>query len=181
MADKKNNKEKNENNPEELKQTSDEFQEIKIQYDTIKKEYDSIKNSLLRLQAEFDNFRKRTESEKSKFVNLASKEVVKKILPIIDNFELALESHEEKSNFYKGIEMIYSQLKEVIDEEGVEIINSMGDFNPNIHEAILVEESEKSHNQVIEILQNGYKLGDYVLRHAKVKITKKKQTPNGGN
>ena len=162
------------------KPENQEFEELKQQYNTIKEEYDQIQESLKRLQAEFDNFRKRTDTEKSRFVNLATQELIKKILPVMDNFELALESHSEKTDFHKGIEMIYSQLKEVLNEEGLTPINRMGEFDPNIHEAVLVEETEDSQNQVKEILQPGYKIGDKVIRHAKVKISKKKNN-QGGN
>ena len=142
---------------------------------TIKKEYDEIKDSLQRLQAEFSNFRKRTEEEKSKFVSLATEQLIRKILPVMDNFELALEAHNESTEFSKGIEMIYAQLKQALAEEGLKPIVGQGKFDPKIHEAVLVEETEDSENEIKQVLQSGYKLGDKVIRHAKVKISKKKQ------
>ncbi|MCF7872244.1 nucleotide exchange factor GrpE [Candidatus Woesearchaeota archaeon] len=186
-------KEKTENEQEKkdfdsVKENLSEFKELKSQYDSIKEEYDQIQDSLKRLQAEFENFRKRTESDKSKFVSIATQGLIQKILPVLDNFELALGAHNEKSDFYKGIEMIYSQLKEVMDEEGLIPINNLGDFNPNIHEAVLVDESEETEKpRVVQVLQQGFKIGDKVIRHAKVKITKKKENTdskkqiNGGN
>lgn len=138
-------------------------------------EYVAIKDSLQRLQAEFSNFRKRTEDEKSKFVTMATEQLIRKILPVMDNFELALNAHKEETEFSKGIEMIYAQLKEVMHEEGLTPIVTQGKFDPNIHEAILVEETDDSENEVKQVLQSGYKIGDKVIRHAKVKISKKKQ------
>lgn len=138
-------------------------------------EYAAVKESLQRLQAEFSNFRKRTEAEKSRFVTMATEQLIRKLLPVMDNFELALNVHKEETEFSKGIEMIYAQLKEVLDEEGLTPIVTQGKFDPNIHEAILVEETDDSENEVKQVLQSGYKIGDKVIRHAKVKISKKKQ------
>lgn len=142
--------------------------------DVENQDYDEIKDSLQRLQAEFSNFRKRTEDEKSKFRGLATEQLIKKILPVMDNFELALNTHKKETEFSKGIEMIYAQLKEVMDEEGLTRITGRGKFDPNIHEAVLVEEKEGSDNEILQVLQPGYKIGEKVIRHAKVKISKKK-------
>jgi len=162
--------------------TIDENAEVKNMENDFKKlqiEYLDVKDTLQRMQAEFSNFRKRTEEEKSRFVNLATVELLKKLLPVIDNFELALEAHKEETEFYKGIEMIYSQLQEIMVDEGLIPIKKSGKFDPNVHEAILAEESDKPNNDVLEVLQAGYKIGDRVIRHAKVKISKNKN--DGGN
>jgi len=155
-----------------------EVNNIENDFKKLQTEYDDMKDTLQRTQAEFSNFRKRTEDEKSKFVNLATVELLKKLLPVMDNFELALEAHKEETEFYKGIEMIYSQLQEIMVDEGLTPIKKSGKFDPNVHEAILTEESDKPNNDVLEVLQAGYKIGDRVIRHAKVKISKNKN--NGG-
>ena len=138
-------------------------------------EYDELKEVLQRLQAEFQNYRKRTDDEKSKFVTMANKDLIKKIIPIIDHLELALKSSNENNDFYKGVEMIYTQLKDVLHEEGLSEIPSSGKFNPQLHEALLTERSELEDGTILEELQKGYKLGDSIIRHSKVKIAK------GGN
>lgn len=172
LVTRKENKHNKAINKKNVQTIEEDFKKLQI-------EYEDIKDTLQRIQAEFSNFRKRTEDEKSKFINLATVELIKKILPVIDNFELALEAHEEETEFYKGINMIYSQLQEVMADEGLTPIKESGKFDPNVHEAILTEESDKPNNEVLEVLQKGYKIGDRVIRHAKVKISKNKT--NGGN
>lgn len=150
-------------------------QDFTKEFKELKREYDDIKDTLQRLQAEFQNFRKRTEDEKSKFVSYATQDMIQKILPVMDNFELALETKKEDTEFYKGVEMIYAQFKEILFEQGLTPIHAKGKFDPNIHEAVLVEDSKKENNSIIEELQKGYMLGNRVIRHSKVKIAK-----NGG-
>lgn len=133
-------------------------------------EYGEMKETLQRLQAEFINFRNRTETEKAKFVKLANEELILKLLPVIDNLELAIKSNKEENEFSKGVSLIYAQLKELLDSEGVKPIVATGQFDHNLHEAVLVDEGEN--NKIVEELQKGYMINDKVLRHAKVKITK---------
>ncbi len=147
-------------------------------HETLKKQYEEIKETLQRVYAEFQNYKKRTDEDKTRFIKLSTEEIIKKILPIMDNFELALQHNKQENEFSKGIEMIYAQLKDVIEDEGVQEINAKGQFNPELHEALLMEESEKESGIILEQLQKGYKIGDKVIRHAKVKISKK---ISGGN
>jgi molecular chaperone GrpE len=180
MINKKEQQETQKNKTEspEIKSTEN-FQE---QFEAQKKQYAELKDSLQRLQAEFINYRKRIEDEKSKFVNLANEQLIKKMLPIMDNLELALQAKKEDTDFSKGIEMIYAQIREFLYDEGLNSIISKGKFDPKLHEAILSEESNKEQGTIIQELQKGYTLGDRVIRHAKVKISKQKTTQSvGGN
>lgn len=146
---------------------------VKIQeFNALKQEYASMKDTLQRIQAEFVNFRNRTESERTRFVNLANEELIKKLLPLADNFSRAFSQVKEETEFSKGISLIYAQLNEILEDEGVKPIIASGDFNPNLHEVLLVEEG-KEDNKIIEELQKGYLLGDKVIRHSKVKLSKK--------
>ena len=137
-------------------------------------EHDDLKDMLQRLNAEFQNYRKRTEEEKSRFVKLSNEALIKNIIPVIDNFELALKHNKEKSEFTQGMEMIYAQLLEVLEQEGVQRIPAVGKFNPELHEVIMVEESDGENGLILQELQRGYTLNDRILRSSKVKISKKK-------
>ncbi len=128
---------------------------------------------LQRLQAEFDNFRKRTEKEKYELLKNANEDLIVKLLGVLDNFELALEHVEDK-----GIKMIYSELYSILEKEGLNIIKTEGEFDPKIHEAIIQEEG-KENEKIVEELQKGYILNDKVIRPSKVKITKTMEQNNG--
>lgn len=136
-------------------------------------EKNELLSSLQRLQAEFENFKKRNEKEKEDFKNYASANLMESFLPIVDNFELALKAHESKDDFYKGIELIYAQIMSFLKDQGLEIIKCEGKFNPREHEALMMENKEGFEAQtIIEVLQPGYKIKDKILRTAKVKVAK---------
>lgn len=125
--------------------------------------------------AEFDNFRKRTEKEKSQMYDMGAKTIVEKILPVIDNFErgLAAVPEEEKSNaFVDGMEKVYKQMLTTLSEAGVEPIKAIGEeFNPDFHNAVMhVENEEAGENIVVEEFQKGYVYRDTVVRHSMVKV-----------
>ena len=153
---------------------------VQNEHEKLSQQYAEIKDTLQRVYAEFQNYKKRTEEDKTRFIKMSTEELIKKILPIMDNFELALEHNKQENDFSKGIEMIYAQLKEILNDEGVEEINARGQFNPELHEALLTEESNKAQGTILEQLQKGYKIGGRVIRHAKVKISKKANN-QGGN
>ena len=135
---------------------------------SIKNETKELTDNLQRLQAEFENFKKRTEKENLEFKRCASQDFIKKLLPILDNFELALKHKQDK-----GIELIYSELYTLLEDEGLSKIEALNKkFDPHVHEALLTEESNKEPNIVLEELQKGYMLNDKVLRHTKVKVSK---------
>ena len=141
----------------------------------IKKELSEMTELLQRSHAEFDNFRKRTEKEKSDFVCNASKDIIIKILPLLDNFELAFKNKSCTEEFIKGMELIYVQLYQMLEDEGLEKIETEGKkCNPYLHEPLLVaKDDSKESGIILEELQKGYSLNGTIIRHAKVKINKK--------
>ena len=136
---------------------------------------DEITNVLKRLQAEFENFKKRTEKEKQEFVKFASQNILIKLLPIIDSFDLALEHKNDKKEFTKGVQLIHEQLLSTVKAEGLQQIDTKDKkFDPYLHEVMLTETSDKDEDIVLEELQTGYILNGKVIRHSKVKISKKR-------
>ena len=128
-----------------------------------------------RLMAEFENARKRNAKEQSRMYDIGAKEVLAKLLPVVDNFERGLDalSDEEKEGaFAQGIEKIYQQLMTVFDEIGVKAMDAAGkEFNPDFHNAVMhVEDEELGENLVVEEFQKGYMYKDSVLRHSMVKV-----------
>ncbi len=127
----------------------------------------------LRQLAEFENFRKRTNSEKLGMYNNGVRDTVEKILPVLDNFERAVNMSEDKeSSTYKGIEMILKQFIEVLQSMGVEEIPAEGEpFDPNVHAAVMhIDDEGCDDNVVVEVFQKGYKHGDKVIRPSMVKV-----------
>lgn len=132
---------------------------------------DRVKRQL----AEFENFRNRTEKEKSQMYTVGARDVVEKILPVVDNFERGLKSipeEEKESPVASGMEMIYKQLMTVLSDLGVTPIEAMGqEFDPNLHNAVMhVENEDLGENIVAEEFQKGYKYKDAVLRHSMVSV-----------
>ena len=131
--------------------------------------------TLQRLQAEFENYRKRIEKEKAVMCSMAKADFIKKLLPVIDSFELALKNKEKKEDFIKGMDLVFSELMSVLKKEGLKYIEAEGKkFDPFLHEALLTEKSDKEDGTIIEELQKGYIFNDVVLRHSKVKVAKNK-------
>jgi molecular chaperone GrpE len=131
-----------------------------------------LQDRVLRTLADFENFRKRSEREKQDFFKYALASTIKDILPVLDNFDRALEHAEEGDEFHKGVLLIYKQLFEILQRNGLKSIDESGvRFDPNIHEAVVREEdpSVPSHT-VTAILQKGYFLHDRLLRPALVKV-----------
>ena len=136
---------------------------------------EELTDRLTRQRAEFDNFRKRTEKEKSQMYEIGAKDIIEKILPVVDNFErgIAAVPEEEKSNpFAEGMEKIYKQLMTTLEEIGVKPIEAVGqEFDPDFHNAVMhVEDEEVGENIITEEFQKGYLYRDSVVRHSMVKV-----------
>jgi molecular chaperone GrpE len=140
----------------------------------IKAERDSLLDRLARAQAEFENARRRANKEQQEFRDFAAADVIKSLLPVVDNFERALQVKCESGEFRGGIELIYKQLQDTLAKLGVHAIPAKGElFDPHYHEAIeMVETSEVRDHEVIEELQRGYRYKDRLLRPAMVKVAK---------
>lgn len=136
---------------------------------------EELTDRVRRQMAEFDNFRKRTEKEKTQMFETGAKSIVEKILPVVDNFErgLAAVTEEEKGTpFVEGMEKIYKQMMTVLEEAGVKAIEAVGqEFDPNLHNAVMhVEDESVGENVVVEEFQKGYTYKDFVVRHSMVKV-----------
>ena len=136
---------------------------------------EELTDRLTRQMAEFDNFRKRTEKEKSQMYEIGAKDIIEKILPVVDNFErgIAAVPEEEKSNpFAEGMEKIYKKLMTTLEEIGVKPIEAVGqEFDPDFHNAVMhVEDEEVGENIITEEFQKGYLYRDSVVRHSMVKV-----------
>ena len=136
---------------------------------------EELTDRVKRQMAEFDNFRKRTEKEKSQMFETGAKSIIEKILPVVDNFErglAAIPEEEKGSAFAEGMEKIYKQLMTTLEEIGVSVIEAAGaEFDPNLHNAVMhVEDEELGENIVAEEFQKGYKYHDSVVRHSMVKV-----------
>jgi molecular chaperone GrpE len=131
-----------------------------------------FKDRYVRTLADFENFRKRSEREKQDYFKYAMAGVIKDLLPVLDNFDRALEHAEEGDDFHKGVSLIYKQLFDVLRRHGLRIVEeSSVRFDPNIHEAVVTEENPNVPNHtVVAVLQKGYFLHDRLLRPAMVKV-----------
>ncbi len=137
-----------------------------------------LEDRLLRLQAEFLNYKRRVEKEQLELADFVKGEIFKKILPILDDFKAMMAHAEEGKNeesILQGAKMIYNKLKEVLEKEGLEKIESLGEkFNPELHEALMTRPTseEKEHDRVVEVYQDGYKLKEKLIRPSKVVVGK---------
>ena len=136
---------------------------------------EELTDRITRQMAEFDNFRKRTEKEKSQMYEIGAKDIIEKILPVVDNFERGLDAVKEEDKedpFIQGMEMVYKQLMTVLGELGVKPIEAVGkEFDPNLHNAVMhVEDENCGENIIAEEFQKGYMYRDSVVRHSMVKV-----------
>ena len=162
-----------------------EIEELISEIGVLRKEVEDCKDieddyvdRIKRLQADYDNYRKRTIKEHLEHIKRANKDLVSKLLPIIDNFELALDAGlklEKDDDFYRGIKMIHDKLIEVLEKENVTVIEPIGEeFDPKVCEAAVTEAVEDvDEGKVLEVLRKGYMIDDFVIRPAVVKVCKK--------
>ncbi|MGI5957976.1 MAG: nucleotide exchange factor GrpE [Massiliimalia sp.] len=169
--------EKNTQNPEVSEETAETVAQEEScanaqQLKELEAENKELKDKVLRQMAEFDNFKKRTAREKDDIYNIAKMDCVETVLGVIDNFERALQTECSDENFKKGVEMIFGQFTGALQKLGVEEIEALGKtFDPNLHNAVnQVQDDQYGENEVCQVFQKGYKLGDKVIRHAMVVV-----------
>jgi molecular chaperone GrpE len=158
--------------PLEKGQLGEALEAISLERDRLLAEKTDLQNTLLRLAAEFDNFRKRTERERNDFFEYASADAVKALLPVLDDFERALKTPCSDAEYVKGIELIYQRTCETLKKLGLEPIEAEGQsFDPNVHHAIeMVHDEEHEDQAVVAQLLRGYSFKGRLLRAAMVKV-----------
>ncbi len=140
----------------------------------LKAERDALLDRLARLQAEFDNARKRSVREQQEFREFAAADVIKNFLPILDSFERALKANADSTEFRNGVELIYRQFQDALQKIGVQPMAAVGQpFDPRLHEAVeMVDTAEVPDHHVVDELQRGYKYKDRLLRPAMVRVAR---------
>lgn len=164
-----------EENAEEGEEKKSFFGKKKEKKDKKDEQIEELTDKLKRQMAEFDNFRKRTEKEKSQMYEVGAKSIIEKILPVIDNFERGFTNLTEEQladPFVSGMDMVYKQMMTALSEAGVTPIEAVGtEFNPDFHNAVMhVEDEELGENVVAEEFQKGYMYKESVVRHSMVKV-----------
>lgn len=144
---------------------------LKEENEKLKEELDGTKDRLLRLTAEYDNYRKRTVKEKEGIYSDAYVDVLKEIIPIIDNLERAVAADGSLEDLKKGIEMTMKGCQDSFAKLGVQEIDTTGEFDPNLHNAVMhIEDENLGKNAIAEVFQKGYKKDDKIIRHTMVKV-----------
>lgn len=154
-------------------ETTETTTEEKTEETVLKSQYDELNDKFVRLAAEYDNFRKRSLREREAVHSEAVSHAVKALLPTFDNLERALKAETKDAEFKKGVEMTMTQLMDSLKSIGVEmIVSDIGtQFDPNFHNAVMhVENEELGENVIAEVFQQGFKVGDKVIRHAMVQV-----------
>ena len=138
----------------------------------VEKERDDYLNDLQRVAAEFENYRKRVARDQASLAARAHERLVKELLPVLDDLERALEAAEahEEAKLEEGVALVSRSLADTLRKEGLEEVQTEGKFDPHVHEALLSQPSEAEEGAVVEVIQKGYRLGDRVLRPARVVV-----------
>jgi molecular chaperone GrpE len=139
----------------------------------LERERDELVDDLKRVAADFDNYRKRVARDQAALVERAHERVVKELLPVLDDLERALvaaEEHEE-AKLEEGVRLVHRELRDALAKEGLVEIETEGEFDPHVHEALLTQPSEESDGAILQVIQKGYRLGDRVLRPARVVVS----------
>lgn len=156
---------------EENRKLTAKNKELGDSIEKMRKEHDELQDKYLRVCAEYDNFRKRTQKERDGIFTDAYSDALKEILPIFDNLERAA-LYTEPDKLTEGLELIFKSAKEMLTKLGVEEFGAVGEkFDPNIHNAVMhVEDESVGEEEIIEVFQKGYKRGEKIIRHAMVKV-----------
>lgn len=163
---------------EELKEKENTIKELNLERSRLfgekkrlSNELETLKDRFMRTNAEYDNYRKRTEKEKKVIYTDSCADVLKNILPVFDNLQRAVQADGSAEDLKKGIESTIKQFEAALEKLGVQEIEIADGFDPNYHEAIMhIEDSNYDENQIVEVFQKGFKRGDKVLRHSLVKV-----------
>ena len=139
----------------------------------LERERDEYLDDLKRVAADFDNYRKRALRDQEALVARAHERLVKELLPVVDDLERALvaaEEHEE-AKLEEGVRLVHRELRDALSKEGLVEIDTAGEFDPHVHEALLTQPSEEDDGAILQVIQKGYRLGDRVLRPARVVVS----------
>lgn len=153
------------------------IEELTKEVEACKARLGESEDKFLRLAADYDNYKKRTAREFSEVVRTATEDLISQLIPVVDNFERAMTatpSSDEFDSFHKGIEMIYQQVKNLLEKQGVKEIKAINEsFDPHKHEAVMVvEKKDVAPETVVEEIEKGYMLNNKILRPAKVAVSK---------
>jgi molecular chaperone GrpE len=154
---------------------------LEEQVAALESERDEHLNDLKRVAAEFENYRKRVLRDQESLVARAHERLVKELLPVLDDLERALaaaEEHEE-AKLEEGVRLVHRELADALEREGLAEIETTGVFDPHVHEALLSQPSDKGEGTVLEVVQKGYRLGDRVLRPARVVVAAPQEDDGG--
>lgn len=157
--------------------TSDEFDQVRTHIEELKRQNDATVSLAQRVQADFENFRRRNACVRADSLEEGARDVIRDLLPVIDNFERALANDATGANgesqWREGVKLVYRQLMDALTKHGLDLIPSEGQFDPELHEAVLQEEAEgKDSGTIVETLQKGYRVKERIIRHSMVKVAK---------
>jgi molecular chaperone GrpE len=158
-------------NQEEVEEAE---QAEQVELEALRSENEELISTLQRLQADFENYRKRAQRDQDALVARAGERIVKELLPVLDDLERALEAaaQHEEAKLEEGVRLVHRELVEALAREGLVEVETDGQFDPHVHEALVSQPSEEEEDgSVIEVLQKGYRLGDRVLRPARVVVS----------
>ena len=175
MATKKLSKTKTKPNRNSVKSLREKIEVLKSELAEQSAELERKSDKNVRLLAEFDNYKRRTQEERTKLFKYAGEELAKAILPILDDLHRTLESDGKGKarSILEGIELIVAKLDKTLEEQGIVPFDSVGqDFDADLHEALMSEKSDKGDNVILKEFEKGYKYDDKILRHAKVVVSK---------
>ena len=175
MATKKSAKTKSNTTRDSVKSLREKIEVLKSELENQSAELERKSDKNVRLLAEFDNYKRHTQEERTKLFKYAGEELAKAILPILDDLHRTLESDGKGKarSILEGIELIVAKLDKTLEEQGIVPFDSVGqDFDADLHEALMSEKSDKGDNVILKEFEKGYKYDDKILRHAKVVVSK---------
>jgi molecular chaperone GrpE len=149
------------------------IEELEERIALLERERDELVDDVKRVAADFDNYRKRALRDQEALVARAHERLVKELLPVLDDLERALEAAEEheEAKLEDGVRLVHRELRDAMAKEGLVEIETDGEFDPHVHEALLTQPSEEAEGTILQVIQKGYRLGDRVLRPARVVVS----------